>query len=317
MKMQVKKFENWVNESQTPNEAFIERFKKALEGVEYTITSSERQLKNGTLEITITEISWAEEALREWNIAKSDFKDSGYEDLMTRVKKPIWEEGLVKFPYIGKGNFTIYSRGAIRADDASSDGIKFNSPETGVNWMKETFKRNLIYSCRELLKRDNFYSKIKTYPLDLEKVKPYMTEIVYEWLNLVKEKDTNLFMDLSKSFNTLAFIASMYKAKINARTGTSMESGHFYLECSEFTLQFDFSEGWKVPNKKKELSFEMRKDWYFRGGVSNKYGSLKDILPLFPGYVKNMIDELMKKDQPFSDLTHRFRGVIAARKFGI
>lgn len=216
----IKKFEMWLVESQQTAEQFIQSFTAKLieESIPYSIESSDRQLKNGTLELSIDVNSssfnvFLHKTFEFYGLQASDFSIS-----VEKIKQRLADTRAF--------DIIVYKKGSVRVKGASSDNISFTNDENGVqrgvDWIKAYWSNKIAMIISHDIKLESVNRfkdyKIPNYDLDLELVKKYFDDNSFRVLNNLKQKYPDFFKAASKEILFVACLASMNKTTAGART---------------------------------------------------------------------------------------------------
>lgn len=316
----IRKFDEWLFEvnKETATE-FIEDLKRSLskvgmtEGESYTITSSNAQLKNGTVELQIFDKNSLEEALKEWGIDKK--QDLSVQDL----------ENYMSYGSNGKsGALTVYSRGGVRSWRASSDSHKFTPDKEGVEklavWIKEWYTRSAIESFVHRVRPMNFYISKKGKLLNIKDFSSYMSTLVEEKLIWLEKHSPLALAELSPSIVFMCFLAKLSKDKIDW-AGSSAGFNDvldLIVKYDGNSVSFNAYSKWKVGKKEKTIENKLEHRWGAKG-ASNYSHDFNAIVKdgVFPERFKGILKEIQKGDYDIDKLTEKVKGVVTAKKFGM
>lgn len=334
-------FENFLNERADSGD-FSVMIKSAIDklGLEYDLRSSAQQLKNGTIVIHLKSTSLTDDALEEYNISDDDILDKASFNAVTglytgKLDNPSTAK---KFRIKTSSDYYFYSRGAVRPSRALSggDARKFNSLseeeiESVVQWMINDYKDKYIESILKFLNPDNFGRFRKGYDLDIEQVKQYLPDLTIKVLTQLKEKEPEIFNQISPSILCLCYLAHYREGNVSMDGG---DGNYYNFKVSKCKIcpagdrfpgdgeTFTMTKDWKQSTKHHTISLALDTKWSvpdsFAWKLSGK--SPMEIVSKgdLPSFVEKIMKDLMKKpDYGFEAIDKKYAGSKAGHQYGI
>lgn len=348
-------YSQWINEAESKldtSEKFIENVKIALSGINYKVVSSDRQIKNGTLEIVINDEKAIKEVMSERHLNDSDFESSSRREEFFNK----WVGKSDKLPTHAL-HYIIYKIGTWRRYGASSIGGKFETDtldniKSGLNSLKRNYTDTVQHDLVNYLNKNKFLKFTKGYSISVEQLKEFkerglLSSTAYDILLKMRSNRLEMYDMLCPHIAFLLFLANLNNDMIVSSYGsdiidpTPYQKMHmerakndpdFMYDNLDFTIKKPTEirvrpfMDWKIPrNYDAEIKYIGKVEWYVPDNpIRHGYKPLSQVLnsdfikKLLPDSAGKIAKILSKpNDFNFDQLTDRFRGSIAGHRFNL
>ena len=327
-------YTDWIKESKehdVESSKFIENVKKVLdnEHVKYKITSTERQLKNGTIKMLFEDERFVRTVIKNRNIKDSDFEtDHGRINFYNKWSGKQYTQRGSNYASVPV-TYLIYKAGTWRVDGKSSATGKLSKLGTstddityGIHNIVNNFAHYIIHDVVNFLDKNKFIEFPKGYDIQMNQLRMFQEKGILsnEACNILHTMSINRQSMYNILCPNLAFL--LYLAYTNSNTvvlssfgddpdenTTSYQKTTFERMRTDPDFMYDnldfiikkpteirtrvFTK-WKIPRSINEVKYVGNVGWYAPDDPSRSgYLSINEFLDL--DFIKQLLPDASKK----------------------